>query len=138
MPFGIFRQRDTLGPLMAGDVSIHVHPFDTLPVVTSHVHPKFVLLHLTHQLALRASDAYIVRLLEGNSLARKIAQLGDHWLKMELPTPVDIDVDPLAASGDVWAHWEGECACEWEYESSDGDSVCTTPRRIWYPPVVES
>ena len=21
----------------------------------------------------------------------------------------------------------------WEYESSDGDSVCTTPRRVWYP-----
>lgn len=47
----IVRQNDVKAPTRASDVTVHLFPFQTLPVLESHLHPKFVILDAAPKIA---------------------------------------------------------------------------------------
>ncbi|KAF6741566.1 hypothetical protein DFP72DRAFT_1180392 [Ephemerocybe angulata] len=145
--FGITRQNQ--GTNLADPVAFttHLHPFTTLPSFTSHVHPKYVILRMACLLSSleKQTDPFIINLLETNPVVCKLADFYPAWASGCLPIgakadPSFLNVVPHEEEDgeeEERAYMSMESQSDYEEpdtESSDGDSVCTAPRRIWYPP----
>ncbi|KAJ3523309.1 hypothetical protein NMY22_g11497 [Coprinellus aureogranulatus] len=140
-------RRNSSSPASSSDAfTTHLYPFHTLPVLTSHIHPKFVLLHLSEALHCEMSDyAYHINLVKTNPLIAKTYKFVYKWC-----APGEARSDPTFYSRTlVGEHYDPQteryeiltdsfvkpCEDEWEKESEDGggESVCTAPKRVWYP-----
>ncbi|KAF6754910.1 hypothetical protein DFP72DRAFT_898002 [Ephemerocybe angulata] len=147
--FGITRQNQDTNLADPGAFTTHLHPFTTLPSFTSHVHPKYVILRMACLLSSYKAqiDPFIIHLRKTNSVVRKILKFNAAWASASLPfgakaDPSFVNVIPQAVEDreeEENAHIFMESQSDSEdsepdTESSDGNSVCTPPRRIWYPP----
>ncbi|TEB32592.1 hypothetical protein FA13DRAFT_1628065, partial [Coprinellus micaceus] len=75
----ITRQGNVEIPSHPDAVKSYRYPFTTFPVLTSHVHPTFVLLHLSRLLQWRFIDPYIHNLVDTVPLLDKISRLDSMW-----------------------------------------------------------
>lgn len=145
--FGITRQDETCEPSSTDAYRTHVYPFDTLPTLTSHVHPSFALLRLSRLLFDRARDPYIINLTQTNTLVAKIARLSVGWCCPQLPPRAKYDPTFLSNPAprkegseegtselDEGELSDNESDEDLDYQSSEGDTIATPPRRIRYPP----
>lgn len=148
--FGITRQDDECDPCTADAYQTHFYPFDTFPTMKSHVHPNFVLLHLSRLLFDRDQDPYIKNLLRTNKHIAKVARLAVAWCSPHIPSASKYDETfvtlrvPERKKYEVSTGESGNLEFGGEEQKvddhydpnsqgSDGDSVCTPPRRVWYP-----
>ena len=51
------RQNDYSGPVSVDNFTVHVYPFNTLPVLVSHIHPKFVIMATAKTVFRQEQDA---------------------------------------------------------------------------------
>lgn len=81
----------TISRTMGGSTTIHTYPFKTL-TLTSHVHPKFALLHLTLLLwRFQYPRPFVGRVLRRNHVVRKVERLYGAWTRAWLPPEAQID-----------------------------------------------
>lgn len=147
--FGITRQNQDTNLADPGAFTTHLHPFTTLPSFTSHVHPKYVILRMACLLSSYKAqiDPFIINLRKTNSVVRKLLKFKTAWASASLPfranaDPSFVNVIPQAVEDreeeenpHVFMESQSDSEdSEPDTESSDGNSVCTPPRRIWYPP----
>lgn len=83
----IVRQNHDRTPTQASDVTVHLFPFQTLPVLESHIHPKFVILDAAPKIAaLEATagysdiaDALIETLANSFPVIKKLKDIYEAW-----------------------------------------------------------
>ena len=74
----IMFQQTVTQPLATEHFQVHVHPFDTLPLLPSHIRPHFVI----YQAGTALDKLHIeegIRIVEENPLLRKVVALYDAW-----------------------------------------------------------
>lgn len=134
------RGRHKCGASREDATTTHVYPFDDLPTIQSHVHPSFVLLHLTRQLSERVTrEDYIVDLVDKHDLAHKIHRLWNSWTKELTPEWVVCDPSFGFRSSDAMYDLSPDTVeklhrRDAENGGSDTESVHTVPRRVWCTP----
>ncbi|KAF6754907.1 hypothetical protein DFP72DRAFT_897995 [Ephemerocybe angulata] len=144
--FGITRQNQDTNLADPVAFTTHLHPFTTLRSFTSHIHPKYVILRMTCLLFEKQTDPFIRNLRKTHPVVGKLACFYPAWTSIYLPfrakaDPSFVNVIPQAEEDreeeeDAHIFMESQSDSkdsEPDTESSDGNSVCTPPRRIWYP-----
>ncbi|KAL0957225.1 hypothetical protein HGRIS_001039 [Hohenbuehelia grisea] len=115
-------------PLRPTDFIVHVFPFDDIPVLKSHIHPKFAIFQLGRQISGLAADKK-ASLLNANPILCSVLDLHKAWSE-SLPAGADEDSEfnqPLDDSDDDDSDGGGRGGDD----PGDGDysDVPTIPRR---------
>ncbi|TEB28132.1 hypothetical protein FA13DRAFT_814765 [Coprinellus micaceus] len=88
--------------------------------------PNFIILHLARQLTMRMDDPFVIELVQTNDRVERVLWLGRSWFGSK-ESMSGGQGDSREARGE-----EKEDEDEWEYESSEGGSVHSIPRRVSY------
>ncbi|PPQ66906.1 hypothetical protein CVT24_008521 [Panaeolus cyanescens] len=109
-------------PIDPKGITFHFHPFDGLPVVKSHVDPRFAILQIGNIFKERSDLAWLAELKVKYPILEKVVEIHAQWTR-EVPERANADTTYVG---------EGEQDEETlsEYDDSDGDSVTTAPRRL--------
>jgi hypothetical protein len=117
-------------PLTPQSLENHVYPFHTLPKVTSHLHPKFAIFMLGHLLNAAPGKARVA-VYNHWPTTDKVMSIWAKWVKQVPPHAFS---DPTYIDPNAQKEEEEEGMSILDGWESDGDSDCTRPRRIPYPP----
>ena len=130
-------------PHRGQEVKTHRYPFQDLPVLRSHVHPNFVILHLSLLLYSGIMDPYLANLVKANRVVNKLSLLAVKWSSPELPRLAKYDASfifdppPMPSSDDETDEDDSDSDSddsqdedELDYQSAEGDSTFTAPRCI--------
>lgn len=140
--FGITRQTQQPPTTAEASFTNHIYPFATLPPLTSHVNPKFAILHLGSSMGRSKLKPGVPELIEKYPLIWRCIRLARNWSRPTLPRGADRDPTfvPQPRLNQQKRQYDSdeeppydeddEDIDDDEWESSDGDSICTPPRRI--------
>ena len=131
---GITRHSETATPASRDAFATHIFPFATLPQLTSHVHPTFVIMHLA-SIIFNNSNAFLRSLTDSNRVVCKVASLYSGWAK---GAPSWAVTEPSFVKAPKFYEEGVEVLEEVEFDSEllEGDGTCTPPYRIYYPPTI--
>jgi hypothetical protein len=76
--------------LLPEDMAVHTYPYDKLPILQSHLHPKFVLINAGSKLV-DLKTALINKIFEDFPITRKVVELYQAWTRPITDNNVDND-----------------------------------------------
>ncbi|KAH6890706.1 hypothetical protein BKA70DRAFT_1234566 [Coprinopsis sp. MPI-PUGE-AT-0042] len=124
--------RQTTHPAKAKGVETHLHPYHDFPKIVSHIHPKFAIMGFAHNAETIESSA-LRNLCKALPIVKKLMALSCCWKRM-LPPRDTLQADPTYVDPELVELDEDGYDDNSDGYETDGDSICTVPRRIMYAP----
>ncbi|KAH6890704.1 hypothetical protein BKA70DRAFT_1572342 [Coprinopsis sp. MPI-PUGE-AT-0042] len=120
--------RQSKHPASAGGFETHLYPYPDFPRIVSHIHPRFAIMGFAHNVEAIPSAA-LRSLCQAFPIVKKLLAVSSAWKRM-LPPEEVLMADPTYMDPEVVNNDEDEEEEQIDGYESDGDSICTVPRRI--------
>ncbi|KAH6892776.1 hypothetical protein BKA70DRAFT_1440579 [Coprinopsis sp. MPI-PUGE-AT-0042] len=118
-------------PAQANGFETHLHPFQQFPKIVSHIHPRFAIMALARS-ARTVRSPGLRDVCQIFPSIKKLMIVASSWTRM-LPPENILEEDPTYMDPEVVAASRDDDDDEtFEGYETDGDSICTVPRRMLY------